>query len=59
MFHFNKFVLRAIREKEQQKQLQQRQQVKIKQPIPINEKPIDPAIQAELNAQQERNNVRF
>ncbi|KAI1727342.1 FF domain-containing protein [Ditylenchus destructor] len=29
----------------------------VKQPIPINEKPIDPAIQAELKAQQERNNT--
>uniref|UniRef100_A0A915ENW7 WW domain-containing protein n=1 Tax=Ditylenchus dipsaci TaxID=166011 RepID=A0A915ENW7_9BILA len=44
---------KAIREKEQQKQ---EQKVKPK-PLPVQEKPIDPAIQAELLAQQERNNL--
>lgn len=47
--------LRAQRELEQQqKNVQQREKAK---PSPPVEKSIDPAIQAELDAQQERNKV--
>lgn len=56
------FYFRAEKEKERQKleQLlqQQQQQKQPKQPLPIQqEKPIDPAIQAELDAQKEREKV--
>jgi len=48
-------------EKELQQKKDQQQQQKIEkakqQPLPIQEKPIDPAIQAELHAQEERNKM--
>uniref|UniRef100_A0A914H2R6 Transcription elongation regulator 1 n=1 Tax=Globodera rostochiensis TaxID=31243 RepID=A0A914H2R6_GLORO len=51
---------KAEKEKEKQKQEQQQQllQKQPKQPLPIQvEKPVDPAIQAELDAQKEREKV--
>jgi hypothetical protein len=54
---FQYLTCRAERELLQKKELEKKEKEK-KQPLPIVEKPIDPAIQAELQAQEERNTVR-
>jgi maltooligosyltrehalose synthase len=50
-------------QKKQQEQLlqqQHQQQKQVKQPLPIKqEKPIDPAIEAEMKAKQERDRIPF